>query len=89
MVQGKPHAMSSSKKTWTGIFHRKRLLEDNGIEIPTDVSSAGTSAPDDILDSAAAAWTARRFHAHQARAFGHGDREIWRVANGDHATIWA
>lgn len=48
------------KKTWSGLAARRRLLEAAGIVVPEDVGRAGIAGADDILDAAAAAWTARR-----------------------------
>lgn len=48
-----------SKRTWQGIAQRIDALRLEGIEIPLD-HDAAAAAPDDVLDAAAAAWTARR-----------------------------
>ena len=53
--------VESSKTTWAGMKTRERLLEANGIRIPDDIGDAGIAKPDDVLDAAAAAWTARRY----------------------------
>ena len=51
-----------SKKTWNGMQHRLSLLKANGIDLPSDLGSdSGSIAPDDIIDAAAVAWTAKRF----------------------------
>ena len=51
-----------SKKTWNGMQHRLSLLKANGIDLPSDLgSNSGSIAPDDIIDAAAVAWTAKRF----------------------------
>jgi predicted RNase H-like nuclease len=58
-MAGQP--LGLSKKTWAGAELRRRLLADVGIELPTDLGAAGQEAAvDDVLDAAAAAWTARR-----------------------------
>jgi predicted RNase H-like nuclease len=49
----------ASKRTWQGIAERIDALRLEGIEIPLD-HDAAAAAPDDVLDAAAAAWTARR-----------------------------
>jgi predicted RNase H-like nuclease len=58
-LAGAPVAFS--KKSWHGILERRRLLRGAGIivcdDLPADV---GRATPDDILDAAVAAWTARR-----------------------------
>ena len=57
MLAGEP---LPSKKTWNGIARRRRLLEDAGISLPTDLGSAGVVPLDDVLDAAAASLTAFR-----------------------------
>jgi predicted RNase H-like nuclease len=50
-----------SKKTWNGVMERRRRLVGAGIVIPDALAAyAGSAPPDDVLDAAAAAWTARR-----------------------------
>lgn len=51
---------SMSKKTWHGQRDRIARLESNGIVVPTDLGAAAAASPDDILDAAAAAWSAHR-----------------------------
>lgn len=58
--------VTASKKTWNGQMIRRALLADAGIRLPSDLANAGNAAPDDILDAAAAAWTATRIASHQA-----------------------
>jgi len=53
--------VESAKTTWSGQKTRERLVEENGISIPSDLGDAGVAKPDDVLDAAAAAWTARRY----------------------------
>lgn len=49
------------KTTWAGAETRRRLLADAGIVLTGDLGAAGAVAKvDDVLDAAAAAWTARR-----------------------------
>jgi predicted RNase H-like nuclease len=48
------------KKSWNGYSIRRRLLEENGILLPDDLSDGGLVPADDVLDAAAAAWTAGR-----------------------------
>lgn len=50
----------SKKKTWRGQWDRVSRLESAGIVIPADIGAAAEAAPDDVLDAAAAAWSARR-----------------------------
>jgi predicted RNase H-like nuclease len=68
------------KVTWSGQARRRRLLAEQGIELPDDPGAAGRVAPDDLLDAAAVAWTARRIAAGTAcRAPADGDpaAAIW------------
>ncbi len=53
--------MQFSKTTWSGQKTRQRLLAENQIRIPDDLGDAGVAKPDDVLDAAAAAWTAHRY----------------------------
>ncbi len=49
------------KSTWAGAERRRALLAQAGITLPGDLGLAGEQAGvDDVLDAAAAAWTARR-----------------------------
>lgn len=47
------------KRTAGGAVIRRRLLEQEGLVVPT--TRVRGAAPDDVVDAAAAAWTARRF----------------------------
>ncbi len=48
------------KSTWSGLALRIRLLAEAGIVLPDDPGAAGRVAPDDLVDAAALAWSARR-----------------------------
>ena len=50
----------ASKKQWNGHAERRALLVAAGIVIPDALGDAGTTAADDILDAAVAAWSAKR-----------------------------
>lgn len=53
--------LTIGKKTWAGAQIRRRLLAGDGVELDADLGEATRRvAVDDILDAAAAAWTARR-----------------------------
>jgi len=75
-----------SKKTWNGQMERRSLLETQGIKIRNQLDAAGSVPPDDLLDAAAAAWTAWRVHLYTAdvlptskRACRRNQRQvIWR-----------
>ena len=52
------------KWSWEdGHIERRTVLAQAGIVIPDDLGRAGTAGVDDILDAAAAAWSARRIAA--------------------------
>ena len=51
------------KWSWDGHIERRIVLAQAGIVIPDDLGRAGTAGVDDILDAAAAAWSARRIAA--------------------------
>lgn len=57
-----------SKKSWNGQAVRRRLLADHGIVLPADLGPAGRVPPDDVLDAAAAAWSAHRIALQAARS---------------------
>lgn len=81
-MRGKP--LRFGKRTWNGQGERRQLLVDHGILLPCllEPSGAGQAGPDDVLDAAAAAWTAYR-HATQraahlpASAAVEGEGVIW------------
>ncbi|MDX6315249.1 MAG: hypothetical protein QOF44_4713 [Streptomyces sp.] len=58
MNEGTP--IAAGKKSWNGQAERRRLLRAQGIVLPEDLGAAGRVPPDDLLDAAAAAWSARR-----------------------------
>jgi predicted RNase H-like nuclease len=53
--------LADAKTTWAGAATRRRVLADGGIVLEGDLGlSRRRVAADDVLDAAAAAWTARR-----------------------------
>lgn len=73
-------ALAQPKTTWSGLAARMRLLAEHGLELPADPGPAGRVAPDDLLDAAAVAWTARRIADGRARcapADGDPAERIW------------
>lgn len=66
---GKP--LSASKHTWAGQAARRGLLERAGIRLPDELGRAGMAAPDDVLDAAAAAWSAHRIADGRAASLPH------------------
>ena len=60
--------VTASKKTWAGLVRRRRLLVEAGIVVPDDLpESVGRAAADDVLDAAAAAWSAARIADGEAK----------------------
>ena len=49
-----------SKKSWNGLQQRRRLLASAGIVLPDESESFLGVVTDDVVDAAAAAWSARR-----------------------------
>ena len=49
-----------AKKTWAGQRERLALLREAGLDLDRLVGVTGSAAPDDVVDAAAVAWTARR-----------------------------
>jgi predicted RNase H-like nuclease len=81
------HPLADPKSTWAGAEERRQLLANAGIELPADLGAAGESAAvDDVLDAAAAAWTAKRYSEGRAVAFPEPPE---RFCDGPPAAIWA
>jgi predicted RNase H-like nuclease len=60
--------LEHSKISWTGHITRRNLLAERGIHLPDQLRDAGNARLDDVLDAAAAAWSAHRI------ATGHASR---------------
>jgi predicted RNase H-like nuclease len=68
MHDGQP--LPYPKKCWGGFHLRRQLLQEAGVVIPERIpESAARAAPDDILDAAAGAISARRQFLGEARHF--------------------
>ena len=81
-MAGKP---LPSKKTWDGFWRRVELLGDVGIEIPKNLGKGpGEASPDDVLDAAAAAWTALRKSKGEADALPNPPERL----EGRDSAIW-
>ncbi len=52
--------LETSKDQWNGQMERRAFLAAHGIVIPDDLGNTGTVGADDVLDAAAAAWSAHR-----------------------------
>lgn len=59
-------ALEFAKRTWNGQMERRRLLSEAEIVLPDRLPEAGKAAPDDVVDAAAAAWSAHRFACGEA-----------------------
>ena len=58
-MAGQP--LTSSKKTWDGLLERLAILKKVGLDLAKVLLKSGTGvAPDDVVDAAAAPWTASR-----------------------------
>lgn len=56
-----------AKRSWNGQMERRRLLRTQGLELPAELAAGGAAA-DDVLDAAAAAWSAGRPARGRARS---------------------
>jgi predicted RNase H-like nuclease len=74
------------KKTWNGASERRALLEAAGVRLPRDLGRPGLEAAvDDVLDAAAAAWTAHRFATGRAECL----QPVVRARGRKGITIWS
>jgi predicted RNase H-like nuclease len=73
------------KKSWNGASGRRALLEGAGVRLPRDLGPPGLEAAvDDVLDAAAAAWTAHRFALGTAECL----HPVVRARGRREITIW-
>jgi predicted RNase H-like nuclease len=63
-MAGKP--LLYGKKSWAGMWMRLELLGSAGIELPSSLGDADVVGIDDVLDAAAAAWSALRIASGKA-----------------------
>jgi predicted RNase H-like nuclease len=75
-------ALAYAKTTWNGQALRRRLLHDAGIELPDDLGEAAAVPPADVLDAAAAAWSAGRYARGEAASLPPGAKR------GARQVIW-
>lgn len=81
------HSLAHPKRSWAGAEERRELLASADIQIPADMGLAGQLAGvDDVLDAAAACWTARRYA--QGCAVCHPETPE-QFDDGPAAAIWA
>ena len=59
----------AGKRTAAGLGARRRALSDAGIAVPAHPADARGVAPDDVVDAAVVAWSARRVATGRARSF--------------------
>ncbi len=83
-LAGEP--LTVRKNTWAGTERRRALLAAAGLALSGDLPPAGDKAAvDDILDAAAAAWTAHRVHHGRARPLPDPPQ---RHSDGIESAIW-
>lgn len=73
------------KSSWAGMVLRRGLLASHGIELPDELDEAGVAGVDDVLDAAAAAWSAHRIATGQASSL---PQEPEVGSDGHRAAIW-
>ena len=66
LAMNRGRALRPAKKSWGGFVQRLRLLRNAGIEVPFLVTDVLDAHPDDVLDAAAAAWSAHRIATGEA-----------------------
>lgn len=77
--------LKSSKKSWNGASLRRLLLAQHDLVLPDDLGEAGVAPVDDVLDAAAAAWTAGRIATGQAVSLPSPPEQL---PGGRKAAIW-
>ncbi len=81
------HPLAHPKWSWAGAEERRRLLALAGIQVPAELGVAGELAGvDDVLDAAAAFWTARRYAEGNATCHPETPEQF---DDGPAAAIWA
>ena len=85
-LAGRP--VASAKKTWNGQADRRALLAGARppIVLPDDLDAPGEVPVDDVLDAAAAGWSALRYGRGEAEA--HGDPSEVDAVNGRRIALW-
>lgn len=76
------HDLQHAKNTWNGRACRVRCLTAQGVSLPDHLAEGGNVPPADVLDAAAAAWSARRHARHEAWSLPGG------AHRGQHGVIW-
>lgn len=75
------------KKSWNGLHERRRLLAVEGIDVPESLDGVGAVPADDLLDAAAAAWSARRIAGGTAKELPESPVGP-QLVNGRRIAIW-
>lgn len=80
--------LDAPKKTWNGQARRRALLAgaEPPLVLPDDLGPAGAVPVDDVLDAAAAAWSAHRYARGVADA--HGDAAEVDAVSGRRIAMW-
>jgi len=73
------------KSSWAGMQYRLKLLAGAEIFLPADLGAANEVGPADVIDAAAAAWSARRFLRGEAESVINPPEAS---ADGRQITIW-
>jgi predicted RNase H-like nuclease len=61
-LMNKGARLRGGKRSWNGVMHRRQLLAELGITLPDELpNGVGGIGIDDVLDAAAAAWSALRY----------------------------
>lgn len=74
-----------NKRTWDGLWRRVELLRAHGVTLPRTLPDTIGAAPDDVVDAAACAWTARRYATRAAISLPDPPQ---RGPNGASIAIW-
>jgi predicted RNase H-like nuclease len=72
------------KTSWNGLHERVQLLRDQQLVIPTEIAAIGNAGAADLLDAAAAAWSAARIANGHALSL----PDPPQMANGRQIAIW-
>jgi predicted RNase H-like nuclease len=75
----------AGKSSWNGAAARRTLLVQQGVALPDDLGAAGLVHGNDVLDAAAAAWTARRIALGLATSYPSPPEDL----DGWPTAIWA
>jgi predicted RNase H-like nuclease len=79
-------SVAASKRTWSGFWLRHKLLVKQGIKVPPDFDNGELVGIDDVLDAAAAAWSAHRIVTGEARSYPEKPTQL--DAAGRPVAIW-